>query len=260
MSAQATESSALTSTGNLSGQKILVTGGGRGIGAGIVRVLVRRGAQVAFTYTSKPDLAQKLADELGGNCFAVSMNISEESSVETGFAQVLERFDGSIHGVVNNAGITRDQLLLRMKVSDFDEVLHTNLRGSFLVTRLALKPMLKARKGSLVHISSVIGTIGNGGQSNYAASKAGLEAFSRSIAQEVASRSIRSNCVAPGFIGTDMTDALTEEQKNVIMSKVPLQKIGDTADVANAVCYLLSDDAKYVTGQTLHVNGGLCMV
>jgi 3-oxoacyl-[acyl-carrier protein] reductase len=243
----------------LEGFKVLVTGGSRGIGQGIVRELASRGATVAFTYTSKPDLAESLVKELGGNHFAVSMNVADEASVEQGFNQVLERFGGEIHGVVNNAGITRDQLMLRMKTQDFDDVIHTNLRGSFIVTRLALKPMMKARRGSLVHISSVIGTTGNAGQANYAASKGGLEAFSKSIALEVASRNIRSNCVAPGFIATEMTDVLTEDQKKKILDQVPLQKIGDTADVANAVCFLLSEESKYVTGQTIHVNGGLSM-
>jgi 3-oxoacyl-[acyl-carrier protein] reductase len=243
----------------LQGLNIFVTGGSRGIGQGIVRELAARGARVGFTYTSKPELAEALVKELGGQHFAVAMNVADEGSVEQGFNQVMERFGGELFGVVNNAGITRDQLMLRMKPQDFDDVINTNLRGAFLVTRLALKPMVKARRGSFVHISSVIGATGNAGQANYAASKAGLEAFSKSVALEVASRNVRSNCVAPGFIATEMTDALTEEQKQRILDKVPLQKIGDTSDVANAVCFLLSDESKYVTGHTIHVNGGLSM-
>lgn len=238
---------------------VLVTGGTRGIGRGIVEALALAGARVAFTYTSKPDAAKALVDQLGPQVAAFEMNVANEESVEKGFQEALQFLEGRLDGLVNNAGITRDQLLLRMKVQDFDDVVHTNLRGAFLLTRLALKSMVKARKGSLVHISSVIGTTGNAGQANYAASKAGLEGFSKSVALEVASRGVRSNCVAPGFIGTEMTDALTEGQRTAILEKVPLQKIGDTQDVANAVLFLLSDASKYVTGQTLHVNGGLSM-
>ncbi len=247
---------------DLNGKNILVTGGSRGIGAGIVRTLAAAGARVAFTYTTQSNAAQVLLADLPkptqAEHFILSMDISREDSIESGFATALEKF-GHLDGLVNNAGVTRDQLLLRMKAEDFDHVLQTNLRGTFLCTKLAVKAMLKAKKGSIVNITSVIGHSGNTGQSNYAASKAAVEAFSKSIAQEVGSRSIRVNCVAPGFICTDMTEKLPDAQKSAIMAKIPLQKFGSVADVANCVAFLLADDSGYVTGQTLHVNGGMYM-
>lgn len=241
----------------LKDKNILITGGSRGIGAGIVQHLAAEGARVAFTYTSKPEAAQEVLKSLPGDGHkAFSLNVADESSVEETFKAVLEVF-GKLDGLVNNAGITKDQLLLRMKSEDFDQVIQTNLRGTFLCTRSAVKAMLKARQGSVVNITSVIGHSGNPGQANYAASKAGITAFSQSIAQEVGSRNIRINCVAPGFITTDMTEVLPEAQKNAILAKVPLQKFGSPKDVAAAVAYLLSDESAYVTGQTLHVNGGM---
>ena len=188
----------------------------------------------------------------------LQLNVSDEASVASGFEQVLSHF-GKLDGLVNNAGITKDQLLLRMKTEDFMSVIDTNLKGTFLCTRAAVKAMLKARKGSIVNITSVIGEMGNAGQSNYAASKAAVEAFSKSAAQEVGSRGIRLNCVAPGFIVTEMTDALNEQQKTAILSKVPLGTLGDVDDVANATAFLLSPESKYITGHTLSVNGGLYM-
>ena len=247
---------------NLNEKNILVTGGSRGIGAGIVRALAATGARVAFTYTSQPDAAQSLLADLPkpthGDHFTFDMDISREDSIEKGFALVLEKF-GNLDGLVNNAGVTRDQLLLRMKAEDFDYVLQTNLRGTFLCTKMAVKAMLKAKKGSVVNITSVIGHSGNAGQSNYAASKAAIEAFSKSIAQEIGSRSIRVNCIAPGFIRTDMTDKLPEAQRNAILAKIPLQKFGEAREVANCVAFLLSDESSYITGQTIHVNGGMYM-
>jgi 3-oxoacyl-[acyl-carrier protein] reductase len=243
----------------LKGKNILVTGGSRGIGAGIVKRLAQDGARVALTYTSKPDLAEAVLKSLpGSDHLALELNVSSEESVEQTFKVLLEKF-GKLDGLVNNAGVTKDQLLLRMKAEDFDQVMQTNLRGAFLCTRLATKAMLKARQGSIVQITSVIGHSGNAGQANYAASKAGIEAFTKSIAQEVGSRNIRLNCVAPGFISTDMTDVLPDTQKNAILAKIPLQKFGTTEDVAAAVSFLLSDESAYITGQTLHVNGGMYM-
>jgi 3-oxoacyl-[acyl-carrier protein] reductase len=184
--------------------------------------------------------------------------VGDEESVKKGFGECLEHFS-TLDGLVNNAGITKDQLLLRMKSEDFDSVIQTNLKGSFLCTREAVKVMLKARKGSLVHITSVAGEMGNPGQANYCASKGGIEAMSKSVALEVASRKIRSNCVAPGFIGTDMTQALNEDQKKAFLDHIPLGYIAEPREVASAVCFLLSDDSRYITGQTLSVNGGLYM-
>ncbi len=246
-------------TGTLTNQKVFVTGGSRGIGAAIVKLLAERGAQVAFTYSSREDAAKKLLGELPGQGhFCVQMNTADESSVDAAINQTLEKF-GNIDGVVNNAGITKDTLLLRMKSEDFDAVVQTNLRGTFLVTKGFLKSMIKARKGSIVNITSVIGQTGNAGQANYAASKAGIEAFSRSVAQEVGSRGVRVNCIAPGFIGTEMTEVLTEDQKKMILAKIPMDRIADPSEIATVVSFLISDDSKYITGHTLSVNGGMFM-
>lgn len=244
---------------SLTGKKILVTGGSRGIGAAIVEWLAGRGAQVAFTYSSREDAAAQVLSRLPGEGhFHVRMDLRDEASVEQALSQVHEKF-GALDGVVNNAGLTKDTLLLRMKTEDFDQVVQANLRGTFLVVRGVLKAMLKARQGSIVNITSVIGQTGNAGQANYAASKAGLEAFSRSVAQEVASRNIRINCVAPGFIATEMTGVLNEDQKKAILDKIPMGRIAEPSEVASAVGFLLSEDSKYITGHTLSVNGGLFM-
>lgn len=243
----------------LKGKKILITGGSRGIGAGIARVLAAEGARVAITFSnSEPQALEVLKSLPGEGHKAVHMQVSDEASVEKAFSDVLADFS-TLEGLVNNAGITKDQLLLRMKAEDFQSVVDVNLKGTFLCTRIAVKHMMKARSGSIVNITSVIGQSGNAGQSNYAASKAGTEAFSKSIALEVGSRHIRVNCVAPGFIATDMTDKLNEQQKEAILSKVPLQELGSTEDVAHAVAFLLSDKSRYITGHTLSVNGGLYM-
>ncbi len=243
----------------LGGKKIIVTGSSRGIGAGIARLLASEGAQVAVTYSSSEGPAREVLASLKGSGHVITpLRVDDEASVQKAFETILGSF-GEIDGLVNNAGITKDQLLLRMKIDDFDSVLDTNLKGTFLCTKLAVKHMMKARKGSIVNITSVIGQSGNAGQANYAASKAGVEGFSKSIAQEVGSRNIRVNCVAPGFIVTDMTDKLTDEQKAGILSKVPLQSLGDSDDVAHAVAFLLSDKARYITGHTLSVNGGMYM-
>jgi 3-oxoacyl-[acyl-carrier protein] reductase len=243
----------------LKGKNVLVTGSSRGIGAGIARSLALAGARVAVTYTAQGSGAEGVCADLPGDGhFCVQLNVAQEDSIDTAFKAVLEKF-GRLDGLVNNAGVTSDQLLLRMKPEDFDNVIAVNLRGTFLCTKVATKLMLKARQGSIVNITSVIGHTGNSGQANYAASKAGIEAFSKSIAQEVGSRSIRVNCVAPGFIETDMTAALSEEQKNAILGRIPLQKFGKTQDVADCVAFLLSDRASYITGQTFHVNGGMYM-
>ncbi len=243
----------------LAGKKIIVTGSSRGIGAGIAQLLAREGAQVAVTYSASEGQAREVLASLPGQGHMItSLQVADEASVAQAFENVLAKF-GELDGLVNNAGITKDQLLLRMKVEDFQNVLDINLKGTFLCTKLAVKAMMKARKGSIVNITSVIGQSGNAGQANYAASKAGVEGFTKSIAQEVGSRHVRVNCVAPGFIVTDMTDKLNEEQRKAILDKVPLQTLGDTNDVAHAVAFLLSDKARYITGHTLSVNGGLYM-
>lgn len=244
---------------SLLNKKIIVTGASRGLGAAIVKHLAREGATLAFTYSSQSEAAERVLKELPGTGhLCVQMNLAEEESVEKAFAEIISKFS-QIDGLVNNAGITKDQLILRMKAADFDQVLNTNLRGAFLTTRIVTKLMMKARAGSVVNITSVIGQTGNAGQSNYAASKAGLIGFSKSVAQELASRNVRINCIAPGFMKTEMTEALTEDQKAQILSKVPMNSMGEGEDVACAVRFLLSEESKYITGHTLNVNGGLYM-
>lgn len=241
-------------------QKVaLVTGSSKGIGAGIAKKLAEAGAHVVVTYSSSSKSAEELVATLkSGDHMCLHLNVADENSVNSVFAKVVEKY-GRLDFLVNNAGITKDQLLLRMKPEDFDSVIATNLRGVFLCTREAIKLMIRARNGSIVNITSVVGLTGNAGQSNYAASKAGVEGFTKSIAQEVASRSVRVNCVAPGFIVTEMTNSLSDKQKEMIQEKIPLNSLGEVEDIANATCFLLSHDAKYITGHTLSVNGGMHM-
>ncbi len=250
----------MDSTMGLDGRKILVTGGSRGIGAGIVKHLADLGAQVAFTYSNNKESAEKILQSLKNvsQHMIVQMDVTSEQSMNSAITEVMERFQG-LDGLVNNAGITKDQLILRMGLEDFDKVYQVNLRGAFYCTKLVLKPMMKARRGSIVNISSVVGSTGNPGQTNYTATKAGIEGFSRSLALELSSRNIRSNCVAPGFIESDMTHELSDAQKQALFDKIPLGKIGSAQDIANAVAFLLSDNSSYITGHTLHVNGGLYM-
>lgn len=243
----------------LKDKSILITGGSRGIGAGMAKCLSQLGAQVAITYSANEAAAQKVLTELSGTGhIAVPMNVALADSVQAGFDRVLTHF-GKLDGLVNNAGITKDQLILRMKDEDFDSVIQTNLRGTYLTSKLAVKAMLKARKGSIVNISSVVGQMGNAGQTNYSASKAGIEGFTRSLALEVASRQIRVNAIAPGFIVTDMTEALDAKQQEAITQRIPLGKLGHVQDIANAVAFLIGDESSYITGQVLAVNGGLYM-
>lgn len=244
---------------NLTGKKVVVTGGSRGIGAGVVEALAKAGAQVAFSYSSNAASAQSLLERLPGSGHHIfSLNIQNAEEIESALEGAIAKL-GGIDGLVNNAGITKDQLLLRMKIEDVDSVLNTNLRGAIWCSKVVLKPMIKARAGSIVNISSVVAQMGNPGQTNYVASKAGMEGFTRSMALEVASRNIRVNAVAPGFIQTDMTEALDAKQKEAISAKIPLGRLGSIEDIAHAVVYLLSNESSYVTGQVLQVNGGLYM-
>jgi 3-oxoacyl-[acyl-carrier protein] reductase len=247
-------------TQSFSNRTVIITGSSRGIGAALAHHMAEAGCRVAITYSSNPEAADKVLKGLPGTGhICVQLNVADEEQVISAFDKVLAEF-GHLDFLVNNAGITRDQLLLRMKSDDFQAVLDTNLRGTFLCTKQAVKLMLKAKKaGSIVNITSVVGQTGNAGQANYSASKAGAEAFTKSVALEVAARGIRLNCVAPGFIVTEMTDVLSEQQKQSILDRIPLKSLGDVADVANAVSFLLSDKAKYITGQTLSVNGGMYM-
>ncbi len=238
---------------------IVVTGSSRGIGAGIAQLLAKQGARVALTYSSGKESAEKILATLeGSGHLMVQMNVAEAASVDAGFSQIAKSFE-RIDGLVNNAGITRDQLLLKMKEEDFDAVINTNLRGAYLCSKAVMKSMLKARRGSVVNISSVVGQMGNPGQANYCASKAGLEGFTRALALEIASRGLRVNAVAPGFITTDMTATLSPSQKEAIEAKIPMERLGNVDDIAHAVSFLLSDVSHYITGQVLQVNGGLYM-
>lgn len=242
---------------SLENKNIFVTGGSRGIGAAIVKQLSKLGAKIAFTYSSQQAAAEAVLATLSGSghkCY--KLDVSQSADVEAVGQQVMADF-GQIHGVVNNAGITKDQLILRMKDEDFSQVIKTNLEGVFFVTKYFSKSMLKNRQGSFVNISSVVGASGNAGQSNYAASKAGLEGFTKSIALEFAARNIRANTVSPGYISSDMTNALTPEQLKHFSDRIPLGRPGEPVEIAKTVAFLLSDAATYITGQTLHVNGGL---
>lgn len=245
-------------TASLAGEIALVTGASRGIGAAIADELAARGARVIGTATSERG-AQAIGERLAAHAGAGRvLDVSDSAAVESVLASIAEEF-GAITILVNNAGITRDQLLLRMKDEDWQAILDTNLGSVFRTTKAVLRGMMKARKGRIISIASVIGSIGNAGQSNYAAAKAGIIAFSKSIAREIGSRGITVNVVAPGFIDTDMTRALPEEQRNALLGQIALQRLGDPADVAQAVAFLASPGAAYITGETLHVNGGMYM-
>ncbi|MEQ8861386.1 MAG: 3-oxoacyl-ACP reductase FabG [Pseudomonadales bacterium] len=235
----------------------LVTGASRGIGAAIAQRLVQDGFFVVGTATSQAGV-DTIAAALGERGQGLEMRVEDEASVQAAY-QALEAGCGMPLVVVNNAGVTRDNLLLRMKVEEWDAVVHTNLGALYRVIKPALRAMMKARWGRIVNLSSVVARMGNPGQSNYVASKAGIEGFTRSLAQEVASRAITVNAVAPGFIGTDMTAELTGDQVQSMLERVPLGRMGSPADVAHAVAFLVSDQAGYVTGETLQVNGGLYM-
>ncbi len=243
---------------SLAGKKVVVTGGSRGIGAAIVRTLAEAGAQVAFTYTSREESALEVLKSLPGEGHMhVKMDISSEESVNSAIQAILAKWP-EVHGLVNNAGVTKDTLLLKMTAQDFDYVVGTNLRGTFLVTKALTRPLMK-NAGSIVNVTSIIGITGNAGQANYAASKAGTVGFTKSVALELASRKVRANCVAPGFIATEMTGQLSDEVKQKIAEKIPLRSIGEGSDVANAVRFLISDESRYITGQTISVNGGMNM-
>ena len=237
----------------------LVTGGSRGIGRAIARTLAREGFQVYLTYVSRPEEAEKTVEEIrsqGGQARAFGLDVSDGAAVADFFAaEIKDQVNLAV--LVNNAGITRDVLLLRMKDEDFDRVLTVNLRGAFLCSRKAAKIMSRARYGRIVNISSVVGQMGNVGQVNYAAAKAALLGLTKSCAKELAARQITVNAVAPGFIETDMTAALTDEVRADYVAAIPLRRMGRAEDVAEAVAFLASDKAAYITGQVLGVNGGM---
>lgn len=239
----------------------LVTGGSRGIGRAVAQLLATQGHRVAVNYAANEvaaDAAVKAIAAVGGSAIAVQADVGDPDSVTAMFAMVGERL-GSVEILVNNAGITRDALVLRMGVEAWDEVIETNLRSVYLVSKAALRGMLRARWGRIVSISSVSGIAGNPGQANYAASKAGIIGFTKSVAREVGSRGITVNAVAPGFIETDMTDALGDEITTAARERIALGRLGQPEEVAAAVGYLASDDASYVTGHTLVVDGGIAL-
>ena len=243
---------------NLTGKTALVTGASGGIGGAIAKALHAQGASVAISGT-RMDALEKLKAELGERAHIAPCDLSDTAQVEE-LPKKAEAALGSLDILVNNAGLTRDNLFMRMKDEEWDQVIRVNLTAAFRLMRAVLRPMMKKRWGRIVSITSVVGVTGNPGQGNYAASKAALIGMSKSLAQEVASRNITVNCVAPGFIATPMTGALTEEQRAAIMARIPAGRLGTSPDVAAAVVYLASDEAAYVTGQTLHVNGGMAMI
>lgn len=245
----------------LEGKVALVTGASRGIGRAIALELARQGAKVAVNYAGSEQKAQDVVDEitsLGAEGIKIQANVSSEEEVKAMVKQVTETF-GRIDILINNAGITRDNLLMRMKEEEFDQVIDTNLKGVFLTTKAVTRPMMKQKGGKIINIASVVGVSGNPGQANYVAAKAGVIGLTKTSAKELAARNILVNAVAPGFIETDMTDELTDEQVESMQSMIPLSRLGQGEDIAKVVRFLASEDANYMTGQTLHVDGGMVM-
>ena len=244
---------------DLTGMTALVTGASGGIGSSIAKALAAQGATLALS-GSNEDKLKAFAAELGGDHKTVVCNLSDPASVDALVPQAVEALGGKIDILVNNAGITRDNLILRMKDAEWSQVIQVNLEAAFRLCRAAAKPMMKARFGRIISITSVVGVTGNPGQANYCASKAGIIGMSKSLGQELASRGVTVNCVAPGFIRSAMTDALNDTQKSAILAKIPAGDLGGGDDIGAAVVYLASREAGYVTGQTLHVNGGMAMI
>ncbi len=245
---------------SLQGQVALVTGASRGIGQGIALELGKLGAVVIGTATTDKG-AQAINDYLVGAGIkgaGMALNVNDAAQIEQALDTIRKQF-GEIAILVNNAGITRDNLLARMTDEEWDDIMSTNLKSVFRMSRAVMRGMMKARQGRIINISSVVGSMGNAGQSNYAASKAGMEGFSKSLAREIGSRNITVNCVAPGFIATDMTEVLPQEQRDKLVENVPLKRLGQVADVAAAVAFLAGPGAAYITGATIHVNGGMYM-
>lgn len=244
---------------DLTGMTALVTGASGGIGSAIASALVAQGARVAFSGSNAEKLTA-FAGQFSGDHVTLPCNLSDGAAVDALVPQAVEALGGKLDILVNNAGVTRDNLAMRMKDEEWDQVIRINLEAAFRLCRAAAKPMMKARFGRIISITSVVGVTGNPGQANYAASKAGLIGMSKALGQELATRGITVNCVAPGFIRSAMTDALNDAQKDAITGKIPAGKLGEGDDIGAAVAYLASREAGYVTGQTLHVNGGMAMI
>ena len=243
---------------DLGGMTALVTGASGGIGSAIAEALSAQGARVALSGT-RADALDAVKERIGGENVVIPCDLSDSAAVDALVPRAVEAL-GQLDILVNNAGITRDNLAMRMKDEEWSDVIRVNLEAAFRLARAALKPMMRARFGRIISITSVVGSMGNPGQANYAASKAGLVGMSKALAQEVASRGITVNCIAPGFITSPMTDALADAQKEALLGRIPVARLGDPADVAAAALYLASREAAYVTGQTLHVNGGMAML
>ncbi|HDT5738254.1 TPA: 3-oxoacyl-[acyl-carrier-protein] reductase [Staphylococcus aureus] len=239
----------------------LVTGASRGIGRSIALQLAEEGYNVAVNYAGSKEKAEAVVEEIkakGVDSFAIQTNVADADEVKAMIKEVVSQF-GSLDVLVNNAGITRDNLLMRMKEQEWDDVIDTNLKGVFNCIQKATPQMLRQRSGAIINLSSVVGAVGNPGQANYVATKAGVIGLTKSAARELASRGITVNAVAPGFIVSDMTDALSDELKEQMLTQIPLARFGQDTDIANTVAFLASDKAKYITGQTIHVNGGMYM-
>lgn len=238
----------------------LVTGASRGIGRSIATELAKQGATVIGTATTEEGASKITANlaEISANNFGLLLNVTDPASIDAVLTHI-NQSAGAPSILVNNAGITRDNLLMRMKPEEWDSIIDTNLSSVYRLSKACLRNMMKARKGKIINISSVVAATGNPGQVNYAAAKAGMQGFSKALALEVGSRGITVNCVAPGFIDTDMTQALAEEQRSALLQKIPLQRLGNADEIARVVAFLASDAATYITGQTIHVNGGMYM-
>jgi 3-oxoacyl-[acyl-carrier protein] reductase len=243
---------------DLNGMTALVTGASGGLGSAIARALAGQGARLAVSGSNVGKL-EALRSQLGGDHVALPCNLADGSAVDDLVPQAVEAFGGKLDILVNNAGITHDNLLMRMKDEEFEEVIKINLEAAFRLMRAAARPMMKARFGRIISVTSVVGVTGNPGQANYVASKAGLIGMTKAVAQELASRAVTVNAIAPGFMTSAMTDALNDQQRAAILSRIPMGTMGSGDDIGAAVVYLASKEAGYVTGQTLHVNGGMAM-
>jgi 3-oxoacyl-[acyl-carrier protein] reductase len=244
----------------LEGRTALITGGGRGIGRATAIRLAREGAQIAINFKGNAEAAEEakgLVEKGGGKATLVKGDVSVDDQADAVVKAALAFGGGRLDILVNNAGITRDNLLVRMSVEEWDAVIDLNLRGAFLITKAAMRPMMKQRSGRIVNVSSVAGVAGNAGQANYASAKAGLIGFTKTVAREMASRNITCNAVAPGFVPTDLTNDLLKQMEETILKQIPLGRFGTVDDVANAIAFLVSDDASYITGQVLVVDGGM---